>query len=119
MIPTHGGSLLTHVLGHRLRRLGANALVYPSARADSFCISNEGGLKSFGGWNLVDYRNAAPAEDVPWETLFQTYLADIWVPVNGVEYKTFQEPKLRGSWAVTGNINAHIMAYNEKMESLS
>lgn len=118
MIPSHGGSLLTHLIGHVLRRVGANALIYPSARSDCNVINSNGIPKSFRGWNLVDYRDAPAVEDAPWGTLFQTKIEDIWMPISGVDYKHFQEAELQGSWAVTGNEAAHIRAYLQKISSL-
>ena len=53
-----GGGGATQAAGSWLRRLGADGLIFPSARADVSVtvINNE--VKDWYGWNLVDYRGA-------------------------------------------------------------
>ena len=48
----------TQVAGSWLRRLGAEALVFPSARADARVSIASGELREWYGWNLVDYRDS-------------------------------------------------------------
>jgi hypothetical protein len=48
----------TQVAGSWLRRLGAEALVFPSARADTRVSIASGELREWYGWNLVDYRDS-------------------------------------------------------------
>jgi hypothetical protein len=55
-----GGNGATRIAGQWLRAIGADALVFPSARSDSQVTVENGELVSFGGWNLVDYREAEP-----------------------------------------------------------
>lgn len=56
-----GGNGATRIAGQWLRSLGADALVYPSARSNSFVEVRDGDVTTFYGWNLVDYRGADPA----------------------------------------------------------
>lgn len=62
--PDLGGSPITEVIGAWLRCLGANGLVYPSARNDLAVMITNGVMTSSGGWNFVDYRGSPPPEDV-------------------------------------------------------
>lgn len=55
-----GGNGATRIAGQWLRAIGADALVFPSARSDSALEIHEGDVRSFYGWNLVDYRGALP-----------------------------------------------------------
>jgi len=55
-----GGRGATQAAGVWLRRLGAEALIFPSARADISVLISHGELKDWYGWNLVDYRGAPP-----------------------------------------------------------
>ena len=56
-----GGNGATRVAGQWLRSLGADALVFPSARSDSRVKVDQDAVKDFYGWNLVDYRGASAA----------------------------------------------------------
>jgi hypothetical protein len=55
-----GGNGAPRIAGQWLRSLGADALVYPSARSNSFVEVRNGDVSAFHGWNLVDYRKADP-----------------------------------------------------------
>jgi hypothetical protein len=61
-----GGHTFHQGIGAWLRTHGISALIYPSARSNTFLrhVSDRCG---FSGWCLVDYRDAGPAE---WEPLF-------------------------------------------------
>jgi hypothetical protein len=52
----------TQVAGLWLRRIGANALIFPSARSNTFTQFLNGDLIDWVGWNLVDYRGAPAPE---------------------------------------------------------
>jgi len=56
-----GGNGATRIAGSWLRSLGAEAVVFPSARSNSFVEVRNGNVIAFYGWNLVDYRGAHPA----------------------------------------------------------
>jgi hypothetical protein len=61
---TMGGNPLTDMIGTYLRSVGCDALIFPSARSDTLAHWVNGELKSFVGWNLVDYRGAGEPEKV-------------------------------------------------------
>jgi hypothetical protein len=58
-----GGNTLTSSIGAWLRKAGAEALVFPSARNDSYLIVDSGHPTAYGGWNLVDFRRAHPVRE--------------------------------------------------------
>lgn len=55
---TYGGNPLTDIFATFLRNVGADALVYPSARNDYEATMRHGRLYSHFGSNLVDYRGS-------------------------------------------------------------
>jgi ankyrin repeat protein len=59
-----GGGALSVVAGALLRRAGANALVFPSARSDPSLWVRNGEVRRAEGWNLVDYRKAPPPKQM-------------------------------------------------------
>jgi hypothetical protein len=65
-----GGGIFHQAVGAWLRSHDVNGLVYPSARRDAMMrsVDDVGSEVTFDGWNFVDYRGAAPADD--WEDLF-------------------------------------------------
>ncbi|MBK8557259.1 MAG: hypothetical protein IPL65_16495 [Lewinellaceae bacterium] len=52
----------TQIAGIWLRKIGADAVVFPSARSNVETIHRDGQLADWYGWNLVDYRGAPPPE---------------------------------------------------------
>ena len=59
-----GGNGPTQVAGYWLRRLGAEALIFPSARVDVSVSILNGELQDWYGWNLggTDHRRCASCE---------------------------------------------------------
>lgn len=55
-----GGNGATRIAGQWLRSIGADGLVFPSARSDSVVEVRDGELGASYGWNMVDYRSADP-----------------------------------------------------------
>lgn len=55
--PGRGGSPITEAIGRHVRRIGADALIFPSCRADVASMATGEALPT-AGWNLVDYRGA-------------------------------------------------------------
>ena len=55
-----GGYGATRIAGAWLRVLGADALVFPSARSDSMLEADHGETLKFRGWSLVDFRGEPP-----------------------------------------------------------
>jgi hypothetical protein len=68
-----GGNSLTSAIGAWLRKAGVEALIYPSARNDSYLLTDNGQPIGYGGWCLVDFRGAAAVRE-------QTFLEvdDYW-----------------------------------------
>jgi hypothetical protein len=65
IFPARGGSPITDFIGRWLRKNGATALIYPSARNDVECVVDNGVLTRATGWNLVDYRDAPTPHTEP------------------------------------------------------
>lgn len=59
-----GGTAITDMFGNYLRNNGCEALIYPSARSDYMAYFEDGSLKNFFGWNLVDYRGPTASGQV-------------------------------------------------------
>jgi len=55
--PADTGSTLLSI-GHWMRQNKVAALIYPSARCDAATQVQNGDLKNWRGWNLVDYRDS-------------------------------------------------------------
>jgi hypothetical protein len=60
-----GGSTFIQGIGACLRSIGAEALIYPSARADSRSVTRNGNVEESFGYVLVDYRDAPPCPFEP------------------------------------------------------
>jgi hypothetical protein len=101
-----GGSPITDAIGEWLRELGADALIYPSARMNARVHMEDGRIIGFTGFNLVDYRDAPrprrrlriiqkPASYIDW--LHLKY------PVAGPPPS---QPRLAGSFELKGVIEA-------------
>ena len=62
-----GGNWMTDAIGAALRSLGANGLVYPSARVNHYVEVRGGEVVDFSGWNFLDYRDsgASPSSETP------------------------------------------------------
>lgn len=103
MFPGRGGSPLTEAIGRWVRSIGADAFVYPSARANVRCKIEDGKLTESWGWDLVDYRGSGRVDEramIIWEP---HSWAGMWGQL-GVN-----EPKgrLAGTFFVDGNVEAH------------
>jgi hypothetical protein len=62
----------TQIAGVWLRRIGANALIFPSARCNMEATVRDGRVVDWYGWNLVDYRGA-PTPELTAMTSFTTW----------------------------------------------
>ncbi len=99
-----GGRFTTDFIGALARNMGAEGLIYPSARCNSFVKIENGLVVDWYGFNFVDYRKARRiSQDVtykfradefnkPWDQLLVEYLAD---------------PTLDGSWRINGIEQSH------------
>ena len=101
-----GGNGVTRVAGQWLRSLGADALVFPSARSDSRVEVDKHAVKDFYGWNLVDYRGALQARlqtfdmTSTWITQVSNEIDEMPLPHQAdafLERET--EGRARGSWS--------------------
>jgi hypothetical protein len=59
-----GGSTFIQGIGAWLRSQGVEALIYPSARANSRSVTRNGVVEESYGYVLVDYRNSQPCDFV-------------------------------------------------------
>ena len=115
MVRDNGGDGLTNAIGSYLRTIGVEALIFPSARSDTYVEFRNGELVDFGGWNLVDYRNATIETEDERLLLFGDWtgfrdrsahgLVDwtttIRLPPDGSEYE--------GSFRIEGNQSHHML----------
>jgi hypothetical protein len=107
MVQDHGGGNgATRIAGQWLRSLGADGLVFPSARSDSWVKADHGAVRDFYGWNLVDYRGALPVRiqtfDLTpvWTTQVSNEITEVPLP-HQADVFLEREPKgrARGSWS--------------------
>jgi hypothetical protein len=61
-----GGGGFCKAAGIFLRQLGANALIYPSARTDADVAIDQGMVTKASGWNIVDYEKSQALEMLAW-----------------------------------------------------
>jgi hypothetical protein len=122
--PELGGDMFHDQVGQRLRELGYNGLIYPSARNDS-CVVNIGDdVVADAGWTFVDYRGAAlPITDADanqrigrWPDLtlddlgYAAYCWDEWHGKPATGYKT--EGIAQEEWRRIEN-ELRMMAHNQ------
>lgn len=101
-----GGNGATRIAGQWLRSLGADGLVFPSARSDASVQVRAGEAVASYGWNLVDYRGAAPARlrtfdlTTDWPTRVPGDVGTAPLPGHGdVSLRVVGEGSSAGSWA--------------------
>jgi hypothetical protein len=58
MMADLGGCQVTDAIGFSLRKIGAAGLIYPSARCDPETVVDNGELRGWMGFNLVDFRDS-------------------------------------------------------------
>jgi len=109
-----GSRALTTSAGLRLRQLGANGLIFPSARTDSVLKVDRGRIVESVGWNFVDYRGSDTPEmthavdmDSEWPTevgfCFVTGpLAGQQMAYEDVRIEYSEQGANKGSWSVCG-----------------
>ena len=100
-----GGNGATRIAGQWLRSLGADALVFPSARSDSWVEVDRETVRESHGWNLVDYRGASPARlqtfDITagWITQMSNEIDEMPMPHQAdVFLERETQGRARGSW---------------------
>lgn len=106
-----GGRGAAEIVGLWLRKLGANGVIFPSARSDSRVVVRNGELVDWSGFNFVDYRDApAPGYlgaidfSVGWPNKIQTWPDDWTEGEQPVVYDTVaidftSAGDEKGSWA--------------------
>jgi tetratricopeptide (TPR) repeat protein len=63
--PEYGGSGVTKSIGSWMRSAGIQGLVFPSARSNAAIeVDQHAALRSFHGWNFVDYRGVELVPDM-------------------------------------------------------
>jgi hypothetical protein len=108
LVQTHGGGEgATRIAGQWLRSLGAEALIFPSARSNSSVAVLDERVVDWYGWNLVDYRNAGPTN---WLTFDITtdWVRYLTLEVNQPKSRIYEEVEIAavdrgrrtGSWHV-------------------
>jgi hypothetical protein len=112
--PASTGSTIL-VVAHELRREGANALIYPSARADAEVWFERGVMTTFAGWDLVDYRGTARPKPVildhsPW--CWQTLPHEVKVGI------TDKGTDIEGSFQVQGLVDYSAMHYKQQCRAV-
>ena len=92
-----GGGGFTEAVGDMLRRHGVNALIYPSARTDSYAMQVHRQPDRHGGWCLVDYRGAPTPSRRVFDATSQTPFP--FAHAGRIRY--WPDPgRDQGSWAV-------------------
>jgi len=129
MLPTlmnpHVGGGLASSTGSTVQSIGAwmrhnsvSAFAYPSSRADAFVQVEDGQLRSFGGWNLVDYR--AIELDTQIEMSYFDHSPWCWVTFpRGVSVAVaYPNSDTAGSFRIRGMVNYWAEDYLELVKSL-
>ena len=106
-----GGTPVTNAIGRWLQSIGANALVYPSARSDARCNVQGDQLVDFAGFVLVDYRDgvAIPnevriiCEPYSWKENWGHVQSD-----SGGEWS--------GAWAIRGITRALVQTKRQQLD---
>ena len=110
-----GGSLVTDAIGVCLRSLGAQGLIYPSARCDPETVIDGGTFRWATGFNFVDFRGVGMSaselggvrfdDPDPWDIGFRWPNLRLEVAELS-EDRTLAE-QWKGSWRVLGLRQAH------------
>jgi hypothetical protein len=66
LLQENGGGGASVAVGLLLRYLGADGLIFPSARNDAAVLIEGGKVVSHHGWNFVDYANTSSPEFFAW-----------------------------------------------------
>jgi hypothetical protein len=115
--PERGGSPITEALGVWLRQIGANDLVFPSARNDIEVTIRNGKLVGSGGWNFVDYRGAPP----PTHPIRMIYEPDSWTyaPRFSQAQLAKGQDQYSGSWRISGRADDSYKDFRHQQLTLS
>lgn len=108
-----GGTLGTDVIGAYLRSVGAEALIYPSARCNVEVEIRDKQLAGFHGWNLVDYRDAA-IDSLPDLPAFSLTAIDQGI---GIEAPPAGNDMFYGSWRMKGSSERAVRRFEAEVKS--
>ncbi len=120
-----GGNGTTRIAGQWLRSLGTEALVFPSARSDSFVeVQGRKVIDSYG-WNVVDYREARPSRMRSFD-LTAEWLQGIAGEIDeaplaiyaDVRLQTVNQGSRKGSWMVQ-NLEEMLSAHRKLVSAVS
>jgi len=97
-----GGTPMDDMIGLCIQRMGAEVLIYPSARHDSLVRYRDGAVYRWLGFNLIDYRNFPTAHSLT--TFFLVQNPAFWQGIEGaLELPLLQaNPYAVADWAVHG-----------------
>lgn len=91
---------ITRAIGYWMRTNRVSALIYPSARCDTFVRYESGKVMDFYGWNLVDYRNTwEDANILRVKRMMMTSMSG-WP--SGLPYQWTLRVDKWGSWQING-----------------
>lgn len=105
---THG---FHSAIGSALRHMGAQALIFPSARSDCYVEADGGKVRKWGGWNLVRYARAPAPELVryidldPWMKCighFDDTPGQLNMEYPGIAVEYEERGQTEGSWRIGG-----------------
>lgn len=115
-----GGTPLTNAIGRWLQSIGANALIYPSARTNIKCEIKNGEIIDHAGFILVDYQNI---DKIP-SHLIVINEPSSWMFMHGKYERVVGKRENAGSWMTTGIVESMLqikalelkMFYESKMK---
>jgi hypothetical protein len=117
--PADTGSTL-FMIGHWMRQNGVAALIFPSARCDTAAVFQEGTLKHWQGWNLVDFRQSPMFGSLKVHVV--TFVLSPWAWVSlpsGVRLHVAEKgSQLAGSFMVEYMVNYWAQDYLDQLKAL-
>jgi hypothetical protein len=124
MNPHIGGGLASstgstvQAIGTWMRHNSVSALIYPSARTDAFAQVEDGELRSFGGWNLVDYRGVDQDPPIKWSYFDHSPWCWLTFPKGVKLTVALPDSETAGSFRFSGVIDYWDTDYLELVNSL-
>ena len=114
--PWGGATLMA--IGECLRNCGVDALIYPASRSDAFALYDNGELRDFGGWCLVDYRRDDSETAARYVVLDQSPWSWVALP-SGVSVAVGRENSINaGSLRIDGLVERSRIEYLHQLASL-